>query len=103
MATAYIEEYSNQARDPASSSPLQMPDGFVTSQALSFTTTAGTSAAFAATTRFVVVSPTVDCIYTFGTAPDVTATGHTGRFIGAGQSRAFRVNPGDKVQVKALS
>lgn len=65
-------------------------------QSVAFTGTAGTSAAFAATTKVVRVSTDSKCAYKFGSAPTAVVTD---KEMPAGHVEYFAVTPGHKISM----
>jgi len=96
MSTMYITEYSRICGDE-DGHIIQAGhnDGNQTDQQITFTTTAGTSAAFADTTRFIRVSCDGAGYLEFGSAP--TAVTATGTPVAADTPEFFGVVPGQKV------
>ena len=73
---------------------LPVPGYPQVSRTVAYTGTAGNSAAFAATTRFVRVRATTDCFIAFGSAVTATTSNH---FLAANETQDFGVTPGDRV------
>lgn len=98
MAVVTITEYENTSRQGI------IPDstrGVVEQTALTSFATSTASAAFAAATRYVVVSTdTAVHVRCGGTAPTATTSS---QYLGAGQSFGWSVNGGEKLAVIAAA
>lgn len=95
MATLHIIELSSLART-ADGDVIPVPDleSIVTTQVVTFTTTAQT-AAFNAKTKFVRVSPSADAVLDYGTNPDADL--NTFLRMAANSAEFFGVLPGKKL------
>lgn len=92
MATLFITEYSEVPAIRGVPMPVAVEPA-VANQAVSFTTSAASSA-FNAATRYVRVIADADCHLEFGSAPTATATD---QFLPANQEAWRIVTPGLKV------
>lgn len=96
MSTLYIEEYGS-----AGSAGLQCaPQPALATQAVSFTGTAGASAAFNPGTRLVRITANAACHRIFGTAPTAT-TSHPR--LGEGVIEYFEVPASGTLKVSAVA
>lgn len=94
MSNLSVTEFQMLGRD-LHGSPL--PAGYappLTIQNVTFTATAGTSAAFAADTKFIRVVTDFDARIVFGESPTATSSD---MLMAAGQAEYFGVKPGDKI------
>lgn len=96
MSILYISEYPPMA--PGQVYPQEPP---ITTQAVSFTGTAGASAAFNSGTGLVRITPDGNCCRKFGASP--TAVASTDARLGAGQVEFVQVVPGQKVSAVAAA
>lgn len=93
MATAYIREYREAYVQQGSSIQIANEPA-ITDQTVSFTGTAGTSAAFNANTKFVRIQTDGICSFLFGASPTALTTSAR---LAAGTTEYFGVIPGQKV------
>jgi hypothetical protein len=93
-STCYVREYS----ELGSGVPGVAGEPATTSYRVTFTTTAGTSAAFQSTTRFIRVWCDAQASYDIGSAPTAVNTMSP---VGAGSPEYFGVKPGHKISVVA--
>lgn len=94
MSTLYIEEFQVADMGQIGQVVQAARQPSVARQAIAFTGTAGTSAAFNAKTNLVRIHADSLCSYAFGTAPVATTAFPR---LAAGVSEYFQVNPLDKV------
>jgi hypothetical protein len=94
MATAYIEEYAQLMRDSTGEMGYVPVQPSIATQTVTYTGTAGQSAAFSSKTRMVRIHADGICSYLFGANP--TATTAKPR-MAASTTEYFGVQPGDKV------
>lgn len=93
MATLYIAEYARMAQDSAGK-VVPIPGDEVATQAVSYTGTAGQSAAFNNATRFIGI--TSEGIFSYAVGSNPTAT--TSKFrVPADTIIYLKVHPGDKI------
>jgi len=95
MATLYIQEYKEVAFDAGGGRIQAGREPAIASQAISFTGTAGLSAALNAETNFVRIYSTAAAFLKFGTAP-VAVTG-TDCPVAADTAEYFGVHGGIKI------
>lgn len=98
MATLFITEYAKLSNDGLVTVPCG-EEPAITSQAVSFSGTAGVSAAFTSATNFVRVHCDADACILFGTAPTALTTSPR---IAAGVSEYFGVPRGSSLKVSAI-
>lgn len=96
MSTMYVTEYA----DPGSYSSTFLAEPAVADQKITFTGTAGTSAAFAGNTAIVRIQVDGIASILFGTAPTATTSY---RRMTAGQTEYFRVPAGQSYKVSAIT
>ena len=95
MAYLYISEYRNLGADGETRLAPIAQEPALARQRVSFTT-AASSSAFAAKTRFVRLYSDTACHVTFAASPTALATDHP---LAADQEYWFGVVPGQKVSV----
>jgi hypothetical protein len=100
MSNLYISEYQEQGRDQMGQHVLAGREPAIATQKVSFTATAGTSAAFNANTSFVRIHADGIFSYKVGTAP--TATISDAR-VSSGVTECFAVVPGASLKVSAIT
>ena len=100
MSICYVTEFQHLATDAKGNIlPAGDCDGSHVQQKFTFTATAGASAAFAGTTKFIRVSTDAAAFLKFGAAP--TAVTATDIPVASGAPEYFGVKPGDKVSAVA--
>ena len=98
MATLYIQEYERLVNNPVGNQVIQAgQEPAVTNQTVTFTATAGASAAFNSSTNFIRVYSDTAGYIKFGAAP--TAVTATDMPISANTPEFFGVVPGQKISV----
>ncbi len=101
MSTMYIREYTTMPLMNGSLVGVGLEDGLVVDQAVTFTGTAGLSAAFAAGTQWVRIHVDGIASIKFGTAP--TAVANTNARMVAGATEYFGVVRGAAFKVSAVT
>jgi hypothetical protein len=92
MATLYIAEYAN-IPEAAAGQPMQIAGDEITTQTVTYSTTAQ-SAAFNGKTRYIAITSPGIFSYAIGASPTAT----TSKFrIPADAIIYLKVNPGDKI------
>ena len=94
MSLLDIREYTTLAKDQDGRPLAAGQEPAAAGQQVTFTATAGQSAAFGSTTRFVRLHANGNCRILFGDNPTATATSPR---MAAGASEYFGVAPGQKV------
>lgn len=96
MATLYITEYQGTGLQPNQSiqSPMEPP---LATQALTYTGTAGVSAAFSAKTQLVRITSEAVCSYLFSSAGTAATTSSPRLAAGVSEYHAVPLGQGFKV------
>lgn len=101
MAIMYITEYARLAKDSAGRQTLTPLEPAIATQYISFTGTAGQSAALNADTAFVCVHVDTNANVLFGTNP--TAVDGQSPRLAAGVDKYFGVKPGSSLKISAVT
>lgn len=98
MATLWITEYRNLGQTANGNNTIQAPvEPGLAEQAITITGASAQSAAFNASTRFVMLHTDTACYLSWGTNPTAT----TNQLMAADETRFYSVNPSIKVAVKS--
>lgn len=101
MSNMYIREYASMPMMNGNMVGVGEENGLVVDQVITFTGTAGLSAAFGVETRWVRIHVDGIASIKFGTAP--TAVANTNARMVAGQTEYFGVIPGAGLKVSAVT